>query len=82
MKLQVDNLQRELSTTTDLHTSLTSRVHELEKDNLVFKNQAEEVTHKSKVDLTSLKMDMLRERGELERQRDRLVNEIEGGSQI
>ena len=36
------------------------------------------VTHKSKVDVTNIKMAMLQERGDLERHRDKLKNHIEG----
>lgn len=45
---------------------------------MVYKNRAEEVTHKSKVDLTNMKMDMLNQRGDLERERDKLANFVEG----
>ena len=41
--MQVENLARELSTTGDLHTQLTAKVHDLEKENLVLKNRADEV---------------------------------------
>ncbi len=34
--------------------------------------------HKSKVDITNVKMEMLKERGEIERERDRTKNQIEG----
>ena len=37
-----------------------------------------QISHKSKVDITNVKMEMLRERGELERERDQLKNHIEG----
>ena len=37
-----------------------------------------QISHKSKVDITNIKMEMLRERGELERERDQLKNQIEG----
>ena len=43
LKMQVENLTRELSTTGDLHTQLTAKVHDLEKENLVLKNRADEV---------------------------------------
>lgn len=78
LKLQVENLQKEISSTSDLYTQMTSKIHELEKDNIVLKNTAEEVTHRSKVELTNLKMEMLKERGELERERDRLATQLEG----
>lgn len=41
----------------------------------------EEITHKNKVDLTNLKMEMLKQRGELERERDKLLNVVDGRCQ-
>ena len=76
--MQLESVTKELSNTHELQTSLTSRTHELEKENMKLKNRAEEVTHKSKVDMTNVKMAMLQERGELERHRDKLKNHIEG----
>lgn len=74
----MESLSRDLSSTTDTHNKLTIRIHELEKENMVYKNRAEEVIHKSKVDLTNLKMDMLKQRGDLERERDKLSNLVDG----
>ena len=78
LKLQLEGVTKELSGTQELQTQLTARIHELEKDNITLKNRADEVTHRSKVELTNLKMEMLQERGDLERTRDKLKNEIEG----
>lgn len=55
-----------------------SRMHELEKENIALKNRADEVTHKSKLDMTNIRMETLQERGELDRERDRLTNLVEG----
>ena len=52
LKLQVESLLRELASSDDEHTCLTTHVHE--------------VTHRSKVEMATLKMDMLKDRGELE----------------
>ena len=76
--MQTESLQKELTAATDLANRLTTRTHDLEKTHIILKNRVEEVTHKSKVDLTNMKMAMLKERGDLERHRDRLLNEIEG----
>jgi hypothetical protein len=38
----------------------------------------DEAVHKNKVEMTNQKMDMLKQRGELERERDKLANVIEG----
>lgn len=77
LQRQCENLQRELSASSDLHTQLTGKVHDLEKENIILKNRADEVTHKSKVELTNLKMSLVKERGDMERQRDKLKNEVE-----
>lgn len=78
LKMQVANLQKEIANNNELQIKLTSRIHDLEKNNIQLKNKAEETSHKCKVDLTNLKIEMLKERGELERERDRLTNKIDG----
>ena len=78
LKAQYESLQRECSLTSDHQNHLVSRNHDIEKENLTLKNRMEEVSHKSKLEVTNIKMEMLRERGELERERDRLRNQIEG----
>ena len=45
---------------------------------MTYKNRFDEVSHKSKVELTNMKMDMLKQRGDLERDRDKLANLVEG----
>lgn len=77
LKRQLDNAQRELMATTTEHNKLKGEIHELEKKNTILKGHAEEVIHRSKVDLSDLKMDMLKQRGELEKERDRLNNDVE-----
>ncbi|XP_061187305.1 centrosomal protein of 83 kDa-like [Saccostrea echinata] len=77
LRRQLDQLQRDLALTGDTHNKLTGQIHELEKENAVYKNKLEELTHKNKVDLTNLKMEMLKQRGELERERDKLLNVVD-----
>ena len=74
----MEQLQRDLAGTGDTHNKLTSRIHELERDNVQLKNRVDEAVHKNKVDLTNLRMEMLKQRGDLERERDKLANQIEG----
>jgi len=78
LRRQVESISRDFSGTADTHNKLTIRIHELEKENMVYKNRAEEMIHKSKVDLTNLKMEMLKQRGDLERERDKLSNLADG----
>lgn len=77
LKKQFEQLQRDLASTGDTHNKLTGRIHELEKENVILKNKVDEAVHKNKVELTNQKMDMLKQRGELERERDKLANVIE-----
>ncbi|XP_063439266.1 centrosomal protein of 83 kDa-like isoform X1 [Mytilus trossulus] len=77
LKKQVEQLQRDLALTGDTHNKLTGRIHELEKDNVILKNKVDEAIHRNKVELTNQKMEGLKQRGELERDRDRLANIIE-----
>lgn len=78
LRRQVESLSRDISGSTDVHNKLSVRIHELEKENMVYKNRTEEVSHKSKVDLTNLKMEMLKQRSDLERERDKLANLVDG----
>jgi len=78
----VESISREISGAGDTQNKLSVRIHELEKEAMVYKNRAEEVSHKSRVDLTNLKMDMLKQRGELERERDKLSNMVDGEAEF
>ncbi|KAH9518941.1 Centrosomal protein of 83 kDa [Bulinus truncatus] len=77
LKRQVESVQRELMAALTEHNKLRGELHEVEKQNTVLKSHAEEVIHRSKVDLSDLKIEMLKQRGELEKERDRLRNEVE-----
>lgn len=71
-------LQRDLTETADGQNKLSSKIQDLEKENMMLRNRMDEETHKNKVSVTNVKMDMLKQRGELERDRDRLGNLVEG----
>ncbi|CAD5124892.1 DgyrCDS13144 [Dimorphilus gyrociliatus] len=77
LKGHVESLQKEIRESLDNQNILSSRVHELERENVTYKGKATEAEHLCKVEITNIKMQMLRERGNLERERDRLLNEIE-----
>ncbi|CAL1527078.1 unnamed protein product [Lymnaea stagnalis] len=77
LKRQLENLQREVMASSTEHNKLRGEIHELEKKNTILKGHTEEVIHRSKVNLSDLKMEMLKQRGELEKERDRLRNEVE-----
>jgi len=68
LKRQVESLMKELTSSGTEQSKLQAQVHELEKKNTVLKGHAEEVIHRPKVDLSDLKMDMLRQKGEVVKQ--------------
>ena len=47
-------MQRELTATTDHQTEMTTKIHDLEKENIILKNRAEEVTQKQGNDFVDL----------------------------
>ena len=44
----------------------------------VCKSQSEEAAHRAQVQLSDLKLEMTRSRGELEKERDKLANIVDG----
>ncbi|XP_064633317.1 centrosomal protein of 83 kDa-like [Lineus longissimus] len=77
LRAQLDSVTRELTNYSDENNRLTSRVHELEKENIVLRNRVDELSHRGKVDMTNLRMEMMKSNGELERERDKLQSEVE-----
>lgn len=77
LRLQCDNLMKELTSSSDTNIQLTNKIHQVEKENLVLKNRVEEVTHRGKIELSNMKMDLVKQKGELGRQVDRLTADLE-----
>ncbi|XP_071961397.1 centrosomal protein of 83 kDa-like [Antedon mediterranea] len=77
-KSQANHLQKELQSSLDAQRLLNSKVHDLEKENMSLSGQVDESTHNSKIEITNMKMELLKVKGELERERDALANQIEG----
>jgi coiled-coil domain-containing protein 41 len=77
LKTQHEAVHRELAIATDENTRLSARVHELEKENVALRSRAEETVHRSKLDVSNVRVEMLRERGDVERERDRLGSQLQ-----
>ena len=69
---------KELTTYSDSNIKLTNKIHEVEKENVVLKNQMEETVHRGKIDTANLKMEFVKQKGELERDYDKSKAELEG----
>lgn len=78
MKRQNEAFQNEILTHGADMAKLRANVHELERDLMAVRGQAEEAAHRAQVQLSDLKLDMVRQRGELEKERDKLANLVEG----
>lgn len=74
----MEQLTKELGISQDTHRSLTTKTHDLEKQNMELRNRMEETLHRHKMEITDLKMAAMKTGGELEREKDGLVNELEG----
>ncbi|KAK7102441.1 hypothetical protein V1264_020657 [Littorina saxatilis] len=77
LKRQSELFQREISTHGADHSKLRGRIHELERELAISKGQNEESNHRAMVQLSDLKLEMTRSRGELEKDRDKLANMVE-----
>ena len=80
LKRQSETFQREVAIHGSEQSKLRGRVHELERELAVVRGQSEEATHRAQVQLSDLKLEMTRNRGELEKERDKLANIVEGES--
>ena len=78
LRAQNESLQREHTISDEENSRLVLRAHELEKDNAALRGRAEEAIHRGKLDVSNVKVEMLRDRGDIERERDKLHSELQG----
>ncbi|XP_076448192.1 uncharacterized protein LOC143284928 isoform X2 [Babylonia areolata] len=77
LKRQSETFQREVSGHGAEQSKLRARIHELERELAVVKGQNEEANHRAQVQLSDLKLEMTKQRGELEKERDKLANIVD-----
>ncbi|XP_071810483.1 centrosomal protein of 83 kDa-like [Asterias amurensis] len=78
LKLHIEQLEKDLVSTIDGQRALSTKAHDAEKRTMELRGQLEEALHQRKMEVTELRMEMVRSKGELERERDVLANELEG----
>ena len=78
LKTQYDAMHRELSNASDENSRLATRLHELETELTAVRSRLEETTHRCKLEVSNVRVEMLRERGDVERDRDRLNAQLQG----
>ncbi|XP_038061633.1 centrosomal protein of 83 kDa-like [Patiria miniata] len=78
LKLHIDQLESDMASAMDGQRAMSTKAHDAEKRTMELRGQLEEAEHRRKMEVTELKMEMVRSRGELERERDVMANELEG----
>ncbi|XP_057307127.1 centrosomal protein of 83 kDa-like [Hydractinia symbiolongicarpus] len=76
LKLQLDRIQKEINNSIKEQDTLSTDLHRLEKENLQLKSQIEEISHNNKMELNNTKLTLMKDRGELEQERDNLRMEL------
>lgn len=61
-------------------TKVSNQKHELEQDNMNLKTKLEQHIQQHKLEMGELKLDLTRQIGDVQRERDKLQNTIEGTS--
>ena len=78
LRSQCEALQQEQVISNEENSRLALRTHELEKENAALRGRTEEAVHRGKLDASNVRVEMLRERGDIERERDRLHSQLQG----
>ncbi|XP_066930488.1 centrosomal protein of 83 kDa-like [Clytia hemisphaerica] len=75
-KLQYERLQKEVEKLTREQDNTSNDLQKSERENLQLKSQVEEITHSKKMELNAVKVSLMKDRGDLERERDTLRMEV------
>ncbi|CAK8689318.1 centrosomal protein of 83 kDa-like isoform X2 [Clavelina lepadiformis] len=73
-EMQCERLQKELWDSNEQKSRLTQQIKDLNKECTSLRNSLDEETHRHKVELTNGKLETLKMKGELERDRDSLAS--------
>ncbi|KAA0721073.1 Centrosomal protein of 83 kDa [Triplophysa tibetana] len=78
IRMQLDRTESELRLSQEQNTLLTGKLHKVEREINSLKSQVEELKHTHKLELSNVKLDCVRTKGEIERERDILHSQVEG----
>ncbi|XP_043092100.1 centrosomal protein of 83 kDa isoform X2 [Puntigrus tetrazona] len=78
IRMQLDRTESELRLSQEQNTLLTGKLHKAEREINSLSSQIEEMKHTHKLDLSNVKLECVRAKGELERDRDTLHCQVEG----
>uniref|UniRef100_A0A8C2A1L9 Centrosomal protein 83 n=1 Tax=Cyprinus carpio TaxID=7962 RepID=A0A8C2A1L9_CYPCA len=75
--MQLDRTESELRLSQEQNTLLTGKLHKVEREIHSLNSQIEEMKHTHKLELSNLKLECVRAKGDLERDRDTLQCQVE-----
>ncbi|XP_048357375.1 centrosomal protein of 83 kDa isoform X2 [Sphaerodactylus townsendi] len=78
VKLQLERVEKELQLSNEQNTLLTSKLHKAEREISALATKVEELKHSNKLEITNIKLEAARARGEIERERNKLQTEMDG----
>uniref|UniRef100_A0AAR2IMQ3 Centrosomal protein 83 n=1 Tax=Pygocentrus nattereri TaxID=42514 RepID=A0AAR2IMQ3_PYGNA len=77
-RMQLERVEKELRSTQEQNTLLTGKLHKAEREISTLNSQVEGMRHTHKLELANVKLECVRARGEVERERDALQAQLEG----
>ncbi|XP_026870050.2 centrosomal protein of 83 kDa [Electrophorus electricus] len=78
LRMQLERMDKELRSTQEQNTLLTGKLHKAERESNALNSQVEGMRHTHKLELANVKLECVKARGEVERERDTLQARVEG----
>ncbi|XP_053497840.1 centrosomal protein of 83 kDa isoform X1 [Ictalurus furcatus] len=75
--MQLDRVEKDLRLSHEQNAVLTGKLHKAEREINALNSQVEEIKHAHRLELANVKMEYLKARGEVERERDKLQTQVE-----
>ncbi|KAK1789540.1 hypothetical protein P4O66_015460, partial [Electrophorus voltai] len=77
LRMQLERMDKELRSTQEQNTLLTGKLHKAERESNALNSQVEGMHHTHKLELANVKLECVKARGEVERERDTLQARVE-----
>ena len=75
-------LDKEVSLLTSEHSSILTKVHNVQQENVQLKNDYERMEHQLKIEVANSKLEAVKARGAIERELDENKNQLAGQSEF
>uniref|UniRef100_A0A8C9SZJ3 Centrosomal protein 83 n=1 Tax=Scleropages formosus TaxID=113540 RepID=A0A8C9SZJ3_SCLFO len=78
LRLHLERLENELQLSQEQNNLITARLHKAEREVSALTSQVAEMKHTHKLEMANVRLECMRAKGELERERDALHSQVEG----